>query len=163
MKTLSSIRKLQKNQLKEHEVTVADNWPEARKLLKKGNFEAVLSDLMLPATHDMLSDEAKRQYRVGTLMPLGFIVALHACLVPGVKYVAVITDSNHHSDPVSAGLDYTGEFSWYYDTRTPPEPKPVAPFNINGVKGIFSFAPMKGTTEKEVKDWAKALDVLLNG
>lgn len=163
-----------RNQLKDHEISIVDNWPKARDLLEEGGFEAVLSDLMLPSTHEMLSDEAEKKFPLGTLMPLGFIVALHACLIQGMKYVAVISDSDHHSDPISAGLDFTGNDCYLHDVENwghdKPEPMSTAAYTINGVKALFTFAPSihnemwvgdKGE-ERYPKNWALTLKILIN-
>lgn len=146
-----------------HELKIVDNWPSAKDEIKKFKPDVVLTDLMLPSTTDMLSDKAIIKYPQGTIMPLGFIVALHAALASSVKGIALLTDRDHHSDPVSAGLDYTGEIYWGYDHPTADDKtKPTPPFNINGKKAIFSFAPMVGEVGNKKKDWGKALDVLMS-
>ncbi len=68
----------------------------------RNNFDAVLTDLLVPASRQAQGDEGQRL--VGQEMPLGSIIALLA-ISNGVKRVAVVTDMNHHNHPASAALD----------------------------------------------------------
>jgi len=79
------------------------------------NFDAVLSDLLLPASKYMLGDRGMQH--VGKEMPLGTILAFLA-LAAGVKRVAVVTDTNHHDHPASAAFDaFAGDMFSPGDTR----------------------------------------------
>lgn len=65
-------------------------------------WDAVLCDLMMPAG-SYAQGEKGRKY-VGQEMPVGWSLALTA-VTNGAKYVAVVTDLNHHHHPASAMLD----------------------------------------------------------
>ncbi len=89
-------------QLKDHDLTIVGTYDEAQKLLLSGlGFDVVLSDLLVPA-----SGQAQGSSRyVDTEMPVGIFIALLAAVRGGAKYVAVFTDSDHHSHPASACFD----------------------------------------------------------
>ena len=104
--------------LRDHDLTVVSTYEEAEMRLGADKFDAFLGDLMLPASEKTLSPKA--YHFVGEEMPLGTILALLA-LKHGVKYVAVLTDTNHHMHPASAAFDefqprWTGPFA-VGDTR----------------------------------------------
>jgi len=65
-------------------------------------WDVVLSDLLMPAG-SMSQGGVGRQY-VGQEMAVGWSLALKAAQT-GAKYVAVVTDTNHHHHPASAMLD----------------------------------------------------------
>lgn len=65
-------------------------------------WDAVLCDLLMPAGSNKQGD--KGYEHVGQEMPVGWSLALQAAL-EGAKYVAVVTDMNHHDHPASAMLD----------------------------------------------------------
>ncbi len=88
--------------IKGHDLKVVGTYDEAERLLGAERFDVFLGDLMLPASSKELSREANRF--AGQEMPLGTILALVA-LLKGVKYVAVLTDTNHHDHPASAAFD----------------------------------------------------------
>lgn len=89
-------------QLKDHEVVVASTYDEGEKLVRqKGHgFDAVLVDLLMPPSTQQLRREAYSSEE----MPVGIFLALLAAK-NGAKYVAVLTDSDHHSHAASACLD----------------------------------------------------------
>lgn len=102
--------------LKDHDLTIVNSYDEAAQYLthrevsksrvvrcNPREFDVVMTDLMVPASEDGLSDEHK--YLGGTQMPLGTIIALRA-IACGIKRVAVVTDDNHHRNPASAAFDY---------------------------------------------------------
>lgn len=61
-------------------------------------YDMVLTDVELPSfTDNSPNDEA--------LAPTGLMIMTKA-LSDGVKYIGVITDANHHMDPVSRGFDF---------------------------------------------------------
>jgi DNA-binding NarL/FixJ family response regulator len=72
------------------------------------DFDAVLTDLLVPASRKAQGPEGK--IFVGQEMPLGSIIALRA-LAAGVTMVAVVTYMNHHNHPASAALDNFFPFS----------------------------------------------------
>lgn len=88
-------------QLAEHELTVVGTYDEGQERILSGGFEAVLVDLLMPASGQQQGDGAKY---VGQEMPVGIFLALLAAQ-RGARYVAVFTDSDHHSHPASACFD----------------------------------------------------------
>lgn len=135
-----------------HEVTIASTYDEAHRLLngvtegfthESGqSFEAVLSDLLMPASEMTMGPEGEKY--VGQEMPVGFALSLMAAL-NGAKYVAVVTDTNHHDHPASAMLDA-------FASRCPHEHGTVGRpprFVINEAKVGYYHSPMtfvEGTT-----------------
>ncbi len=98
--------------LKDHDLTVVGSYDEAVRLMgqdfKVGSkygqvFDAVLTDLMLPAGMGGLGG-AGSEFD-GQEMPMGFGLALLAVLYSGAKMVAVVTDLNRHVHPASRLLD----------------------------------------------------------
>ncbi len=65
-------------------------------------WDVVLCDLMMPAGENAQGSEGSRF--VGEEMSVGWSLALSA-VMKGAKFVAVITDMNHHNHPASAMLD----------------------------------------------------------
>lgn len=71
--------------------------------LEEGEYwDAVLSDLLMPAGAN--AQGGKGLEYVGVEMAVGWSLALQAAIA-GAKYVAVVTDMNHHHHPASAMLD----------------------------------------------------------
>lgn len=143
-----------------HELTIVDNLYDARKALEKNDIEIVLSDLMLPFTkNESVGDEGLTKYPLGTELPFGFIIALFSALTSSVKYIAILTDRDHHADPISAGLDHTGKIWWGEKHQDFVKP----PFFINEKRMLVTFAPMsyKDLNHPE-KKWKEALDFLLS-
>ena len=66
-------------------------------------FDVVLSDLLVPASRQAQGPDGTQF--VGKEMPVGIFIGLVAAVRAGVKYVAVFTDSDHHSHPASACFD----------------------------------------------------------
>ena len=135
-----------------HDVTTAFSFEEAQKILEPREqnlmgkhigelpepFEALLTDLMLPASDAKLSGEAKRQY-AGKEMPLGIFLAFLALRV-GIKKVAIVTDKSHHEHPAAAAFDV---FRWWWE-------------------GPFVVGDAKVLCVNDSKSWKDALR-LLNG
>lgn len=65
-------------------------------------WDVVLTDLLMPAG-PMMQGAVGRQF-VGQEMAVGWALALEAARC-GAKYVAVVSDANHHDHPASAMLD----------------------------------------------------------
>lgn len=86
----------------EHNLTVAMTYDRAEWLVKNELFDAVLLDLLVPASAKMLGGEGEKY--VGQEMPLTPILAFLA-LNRGVKKVGILTDADHHNHPASAALD----------------------------------------------------------
>ena len=142
----------------EHELTVAGTYDEAQLLLAGGykdyqkiepvRFEAVLVDLLVPASAQQLGGDACRFF--GQEMPIGIFIALLGAVKSGAKYVAILTDSNHHQHPASACVDSFNE-----DNRNP------TPFNIEQCKVILSNTG--AWVGSDGKNWKDLLDYLVNG
>ena len=121
-------------------------WKEKARLEKElcppPSFDVVLSDLLMPASKMSMGDKGFKY--VGQEMPVGFAIALMASL-HGVKYVAVVTDTNHHDHPASAMLDtFASRCHQEHDSVGKP-PR----FVINGAKVGYYHSPMtlvEGTT-----------------
>ncbi len=65
------------------------------------HFDAVLSDLMMPPSLQLLADP--REF-ADLELPLGTFLVLLA-MRAGVKKVGLVTDTNHHHHPASAAVD----------------------------------------------------------
>lgn len=125
-----------KAQLKDHDVTVVGSYDEGQALLGaedpygckmsgKHNFDAVLVDLIMPSSTQMLGRGAS-----SSLMPVGIFLALLAAR-NGAKYVAVFTDSNHHDNAASACFDA-------FHARGAHQPKLL---QVEGAKVLFCNSP----------------------
>jgi CheY-like chemotaxis protein len=99
-------------------------------------FDAVLTDMNMPMSRQTL---APGVYQYDAEVPYGFILALRASQI-GAKYVAMVTDTNHHQGAMSAAIDHLGE-AYYRGTEEP--------FEINGAKVLFLHAPF---VEDAIKD-----------
>ena len=125
-----------KSGLAGHKLTVATGYEEAMEILASQKFDVVLTDLHLPMSSKTLGDA----FKLGELVPYGILLMIEAAR-HGAKFVAVVTDLNHHADPFSAAFDHYSRF----------------PVKIEDAKVIMMHAPMKG----DCKDWAIALNVLM--
>lgn len=67
------------------------------------DFDVVLSDLLVPAS------KAQGSGLAGKEMPIGIFIGLLAAVKGRAKYVAIFTDSDHHSHPASACFDVFNE------------------------------------------------------
>lgn len=130
-----------------HDLTVVNNFDEAFELTYSERWDVVLCDLMMPA--GSYAQGAKGSKYVGQEMPVGWALAITAALY-GAKYVAVVTNTNHHDHPASAMLDAMCN----------------SQFRIHGASAIFTGTPgsvkIEGTEERG-KDWAMILERLLGG
>lgn len=133
-----------------HQVETRDEYTEAVALLTEGApFDVLLSDLLMPAEPQTLGAEGLRF--LGHEIPIGLVLAFRAAAV-GVKYVAVITDANHHNHPMSAAIDWINPAYWRQDgTRL---------FVVNDTRVLIAHAPM---TSDGCKNWAEALEAVLGG
>lgn len=141
--------------LGDHDLTVASTYDEAHRLIygetdctgerqkpPEQIFDVVLSDLLMPASGMAIGEEGKKY--IGQEMPVGFALSLMAAL-SGAKYVAVVTDTDHHDHPASAMLD---TFNSYHDSCISPR------FVINGARVGYYHAP---TPSGQGKEWGKIL------
>ena len=125
-----------KSGLAGHKLTTVTGYEEAMKTLVNEKFDVVLTDLHLP----MSSKTMGEAFKLGELVPYGILLMVEAAH-RGAKYVAVVTDLNHHADPFSAAFDYYSSFS----------------VKIDGAKVVMMHSPMVG----DAKDWATALKTLM--
>lgn len=150
-----------------HDVTIVGTYDEAYRLLQRGSapFDVVLTDLLMPAGARIQCEKSGRAGNefVGQEMPVGFGLALDAVL-HGAKYVAVVSDGDHHSHPAVAMLDRLGSYSGWNTECGPP---PVR-FEINGAKvGFFRVSwvgdgQCKLANGKYAKNWGRVLEHLLD-
>lgn len=119
----------------EREATRKERARLEQELCSPPSFDVVFCDLLMPAS-EMTMGPNGRGY-IGQEMPVGFALALMASL-HGAKYVAVVTDTNHHDHPASAAIDA-------FASRCPDEDDSsgVPPrFIINGAKVGYYHSPM---------------------
>lgn len=129
-------------QLGDHETTVVGSYDDGQELVQeKHEFEAVLVDLLMPASGQSIG---RNEHLVGQEMPVGIFLALLAAK-NGAKYVAVFTDSDHHSHPASACFDAFNEREYY-----------PTPFMVEGAKVILSNA-RSWVSHFRPEDLAKAM------
>ena len=115
-----------------HDLVLVKTFDEAMKIMgEEIDFEAVLTDMMMPMSEQTL---APGVFNPSEQVPYGFVVALKAAS-QGAKYVAVVTDTNHHHSPISAALDHIGRA--YFHLKW--EAQQI--FDICGAKVIFAHAP----------------------
>lgn len=136
--------------LEGHDLTVVDSYDLGQKLVKKDHgFEAVLVDLLMPASRQALGTRGE-QFG-GQEMPVGIFLALLAAK-NGAKYVAVLTDSSHHDHPASA----------CFDAFNPHEDSPTV-FTVESARVLLCNGwDFLNQDEKPMsKNWGKLLDYLI--
>jgi CheY-like chemotaxis protein len=117
-----------------------DEYYKVKETCRVPYWDAVLSDLLMPASRESMGGEGMKF--VGQEIPVGLVLALLAAK-NGAKYVAVVTATNHHHHPASAMLDRLG--SAYWDNDQEPN------FVINGAKAMFVHAPFIPDPVKDVE------------
>ena len=129
-------RKSAEKTLEGHELTIVGSYEEAMNLmqvppeLRRGEpapaipFDAVLTDMMMPMGNQQTL--APRFFKPTEQVPYGFIIALKAAM-RGAKYVAMVTDTNHHAGAMSAALDAI-DYTYYH--AFPGEEIPKNPPNL---------------------------------
>lgn len=141
-------------------------------------WDAVLCDLLMPAGRNAQGGEGLKY--VGQEMPIGWSLAITAAL-RGAKYVAVVTDMNHHHHPASAMLDTMDGIIFSLQGSTALFTNYVRMVGINGTQGIctdclgegmkfngtntyqcYTCQGTKVSYSNEGKDWAEILARLLN-
>ncbi|HEX7724801.1 MAG TPA: hypothetical protein VF438_03655 [Candidatus Paceibacterota bacterium] len=90
-----------------HHLTVCKGYEEAMIALERSAFEVVLTDLHMPMCSRTMGDK----FRLGELVPYGLLIALEAARRDSSR-VAVVTDINHHNDPISAAFDHFSRFEF---------------------------------------------------
>lgn len=146
-----------------------------RKAWCRSEFDAVMTDLLVPASSRCMGDEGSKF--VGQEMPLGAIIALRA-LAAGVRLVAVVTDTDHHDHPASSAIcGFPDYLTLGFRLICEPEPKRVyfdektmelLPWGFIETKEAYAKYPLiKGTLARqgivEGKAWDKILDKLIDG
>lgn len=97
-------------QLKEHNLTIIASYEEGERVFSEWGdpiypdppYDVVMVDLLMPKDGNGLYAEARKISAQET--PIGIFLALLAAQ-RHTKYVAVFTDSDHHSHPASACFD----------------------------------------------------------
>lgn len=115
-------------------------------------FDVVLTDMKMPMSEYALQP---RVFNSSEQVPYGFVIALKATL-SGAKFVAMLTDTNHHRGAMSAALDFLVDPSWFGETERPI-------FMINDARVMFIHAPFvnQGYGDQLRKDWGKVLAALI--
>ncbi len=109
------------------------------------DFDVVLSDLLVPASRQAQGPDGYKH--IGTEMPVGIFIGLVAAVRAHAKYVAVFTDSDHHSHPASACFDVFNE------CETQPTPFSVESSKVllsNTRNWIGHFDPQNLATEVDI-------------
>ncbi len=152
---------------KEHDQWAACSFDEAISTLQDKDFDVVMVDLLMPPSGHKLAEPAKFTDQE---MPVGIFLALLAAK-NGAKYVAVFTDSDHHSHPASTCFDL-------FNPKGESKPEPM---ELNGAKlflcnnrqWVRDYAPWNydkplSTSERSgveyvhrVKDWKSLLEYML--
>lgn len=132
-------RESARRQLTDVNLVMAVGFDQAREELSKRNFDYALLDLhLMVSTNGALGSDALGKY-YGQEIPYGIFLLLEACR-KGAQ-AAVVTDLNHHQDPLSAVFDiYHGQH-----------------LNIEGKKALLLHAEI---TDDGSKNWRKALEQL---
>lgn len=172
--------------LGEHNLTVVESYDGALKLLANEDdggklllpyWDAVLCDLLMPAGRSAQGDKGLKY--VGQEMPVGWSLAITAAL-RGAKYVAVVTDMNHHHHPASAMLDAMTNMIFNLHGAKALFTNHVRMVGIEGTQGIcmdclgegtkfngsntYQCCTCRGTKStyaEKGKDWAEILDRLV--
>lgn len=116
-------------------------------------FDVILTDLLVPASRQAQGS----MELVGKEMPVGIFIGLLAAVKGRAKYVAVFTDSDHHSHPASACFDIFNE-----GENTP------TPFTVENSKVLLSntrnwvsrFDPNDLSRELEYEEYSKRSDTV---
>jgi CheY-like chemotaxis protein len=96
-----------------HEVVIVDNYDDANKALnrkyengefKPFDYDMVMTDLFLPASKDNLPADVYKTFE-GVEQPYGIALMLKA-ITQGAKKAGILTDSNHHTNPMTNALDF---------------------------------------------------------
>jgi CheY-like chemotaxis protein len=116
------------------------------------DFDVVLTDMLMP-TDQKRRRNADEASHVERQEPFGFIIALKAALL-GAKYVAMVTDTNHHVQGMSSALDCIEQHNHGGEYDDKPN------FSINGAKVLFVHAPLiKDVVGKKNCEWCHGTGV----
>lgn len=133
-----------------------DLWDRREKEISKEitvvhNFDVVLTDLLIPTEKGFGGQE----------IPMGAIIALRA-IAAGAKYVAIVTDANHHQNAASAAFDgfpqfTAGDVTVRCTNRCTAEVDPISFEKRRNPDGSIPSGLVS------VKDWARVLKELVKG
>lgn len=153
-----------------------DAYDKAKKESVIPYWDAVLSDLLMPAGSMAQGGEGRRL--VGQEMAVGWSLALQAAK-NGAKYVAVVTDMNHHCHPASAMLDAFNRHYFSIDDARVLMTNYVSMVGITGTEctcrkcggtgktdgGKYNCCYCKGGMDhsQKGKDWGGILKQLIDG
>ncbi|MFA5994390.1 MAG: hypothetical protein WC823_05525 [Parcubacteria group bacterium] len=118
-----------------HDITIVESFDEAMNIMntRSGfNFEVVLTDMMLPM--GMKRTLTREAFKSSEQVPYGLIIALRAA-ISGAKFVAMVTDTNHHQGAMSAAIDFLSSAYYNYEEGFKPN------FVINGAQVMFIHTP----------------------
>jgi CheY-like chemotaxis protein len=121
------------------DVMIARGYDEAMEMLRCNQYDIVLTDLEMPASKKIVDPV------LGELIPYGLLLYAEAAR-QGAKYVAVVTDLNHHTDPIANAFDYFCQ----------------EPIKVENALVMFMHAPMIHFDGEYSKDWRAALLRLLD-
>ena len=118
---------------------------------RRTRYDVVMTDMNMPMGSRLCLG---RMCNPAVQVPYGFALVLLAVLA-GAKFVAMITDSNHHKDAMSAALGHL-------HTGRSRNKAPV--FTINSTRCVLSGAPMlrDAAGNPTCKDWGAVLKFLLS-
>jgi CheY-like chemotaxis protein len=113
------------------------------------DFDAVLTDLLLPTEDEGLRPDIYRKYK-GQLIPYGFAIA-NLAVQNKVKNVAVVSLGDHHDHPIL----------WFCDSLHGMVTSGFKIFMFDITMKESEFPKIKNT--RKLKDWGRALRSLLKG
>lgn len=144
--------------LQGHDLTVVDSIKAAFDILGgKEQFDAVLTDLMMPIGDFAGAINSQRCPKPSGEIPAGLAFALKAANRGSL--VVICTDTNHHNDWICSLLDLL------YDHRHPDSAKRVAYVEARGVplKGVWNGSEIvmgSGLSDqpRTIKNWSEAME-----
>jgi hypothetical protein len=126
----------------EHELHTVNTFGAAKAMLENESFDLVMTDVFMPGESDGQGHEGDQF--VGKLIPVGLVVALLA-LKYNIKYICIVSDTNHHSHPLA----------WAMDSLV-----------CSCGDRIYAFTgyscPIVKNNDNWIKDWAEVVNLLLN-
>lgn len=175
----ASNRKALQEQYEREGMDGYDAYQKAQAETKLPYWDAVLSDLLMPA--GSMDQGNKGMEYVGKEMAVGWSLALLAARM-GAKYVAVVTDMNHHNHPASAMLDAFNRHIFSIDGAKVLMTNSVQKVGITGTEcqcekchgtgqqsredgSKYNCYYCKGGVDysQKGKDWGEILKQLING
>ncbi|MFA6447317.1 MAG: response regulator [Patescibacteria group bacterium] len=129
-----------KNQLAEHDLMVVDSCFDAQSLIRKGDYDVVLTDLML-------NDGFRWGCNEGGEIGSGVFVVLLAAM-NHVRYIGLLSDTGRHAGWEAASLAELGGG------------KPM-PITIQGAKVLLCSSDAGMIDNDGTKNWAKLLKALI--